>query len=103
LSVVTREDVLRAATLARLALEPAEVDRLTTELAGILEHVAVMSRLDLSDVPPYEATAGSAAELREDLIGPDPLGADPSTFAPGWWDGFFTVPRLRSHREPGEG
>lgn len=98
--MVTRDDVLRAARLARLALEPEEVDRLTAELEQVLRHVEAMGELDVAGVPPFEADA--VAPVREDVPGADPLARDPSAIAPAWRDGFFTVPRLDSHREPGD-
>jgi aspartyl-tRNA(Asn)/glutamyl-tRNA(Gln) amidotransferase subunit C len=49
---ITREEVLRVAKLARLALTDEEVERLTRELGAILEAVSKVSELDLSDVPP---------------------------------------------------
>jgi aspartyl-tRNA(Asn)/glutamyl-tRNA(Gln) amidotransferase subunit C len=50
--VITREDVLHVARLARLALREDEVDRLTDELGAILDAVSKVSELDLADVPP---------------------------------------------------
>ena len=50
--VITREEVLHVAKLARLELTDDEVERLTGELSAILEAVSKVSELDLSDVPP---------------------------------------------------
>lgn len=50
--MITREDVLHVARLARLALREDEVDRLTDELGAILDAVSKVSELDLADVPP---------------------------------------------------
>ncbi len=49
---ITRDQVLHVARLARLDLRDDEVDRLTDELAAILEAVSKVSELDLADVPP---------------------------------------------------
>jgi aspartyl-tRNA(Asn)/glutamyl-tRNA(Gln) amidotransferase subunit C len=49
---ITREEVLHVAKLARLDLTDEEVERLTQQLAAILEAVSKVSELDLSDVPP---------------------------------------------------
>ena len=49
---ITRDEVLHVARLARLDLDPDEVDRLTRELDAILEAVSKVSELDLADVPP---------------------------------------------------
>ena len=49
---ISRDEVLHVARLARLALTEEEVERLTEELAAILEAVGVVAELDLADVPP---------------------------------------------------
>jgi hypothetical protein len=37
--------------------------------------------------------------LRADEPGADPLHVPPADLAPAWHAGFFTVPRLPSHRD----
>jgi aspartyl-tRNA(Asn)/glutamyl-tRNA(Gln) amidotransferase subunit C len=49
---ITREEVLHVAKLARLELTEDEVARFTEQLSAILEAVAKVSELDLSDVEP---------------------------------------------------
>jgi aspartyl-tRNA(Asn)/glutamyl-tRNA(Gln) amidotransferase subunit C len=49
---ISREEVLRVARLARLALTEDEVVRLTVELDAILDAVGIVAELDLADVPP---------------------------------------------------
>jgi aspartyl-tRNA(Asn)/glutamyl-tRNA(Gln) amidotransferase subunit C len=49
---ISRSEVLHVAGLARVALTDDEVERLTTELAKILDAVGVVSELELADVPP---------------------------------------------------
>jgi aspartyl-tRNA(Asn)/glutamyl-tRNA(Gln) amidotransferase subunit C len=49
---ITRDEVLHVAKLARLELTNSEVDRFTEQLSAILEAVAKVSELDLSDVEP---------------------------------------------------
>jgi aspartyl-tRNA(Asn)/glutamyl-tRNA(Gln) amidotransferase subunit C len=49
---ISRAQVLHVARLARLDLTDEEVERLTTELAAILDAVSKVSELDLADVPP---------------------------------------------------
>jgi aspartyl-tRNA(Asn)/glutamyl-tRNA(Gln) amidotransferase subunit C len=102
-TVIERDEVLRLARLARLALEPAEVDRLRHELEAILGHVDVMRELDLHDTPPYSSAVEHAAPLRSDTPGADALAQDPAAMAPAWRDGFYTLPRLETHRHPERG
>jgi aspartyl/glutamyl-tRNA(Asn/Gln) amidotransferase C subunit len=95
---VTRDDVLHIARLARIALEPAELDRMTRQLNGILTHVDELGSLDLEGVPPFNVAVEGAAALRADVPGADPLGQEPGGFAVAWRDGFFTLPRLAAQR-----
>jgi aspartyl-tRNA(Asn)/glutamyl-tRNA(Gln) amidotransferase subunit C len=48
----SRDQVLHVARLARLDLSDDEVERLTAELAAILDAVSKVSELDLAEVPP---------------------------------------------------
>lgn len=95
---VTREDVLMVARLARLALDPEELDRMTDQLNGILTHIEELRELSLEDVPPFEVAAEGAAPLRSDGPGADTLLHEPGSFAAEWRGGFFTVPRLAAQR-----
>lgn len=49
---ITRDEVLHVARLARLELTEEEVERFTEQLSAILEAVAKVSELDLSEVEP---------------------------------------------------
>jgi len=49
---ISRDQVLHVSRLARLDLSDDEVERLTAELAAILDAVSKVSELDLADVPP---------------------------------------------------
>jgi aspartyl-tRNA(Asn)/glutamyl-tRNA(Gln) amidotransferase subunit C len=50
--MIDRDQVLHVAKLARLRLSDEEVERMASELSGILEHVERISELDLDDVEP---------------------------------------------------
>ena len=69
---ISREEVLHVARLARLALTDDEIERLTVELADILDAVGIVSELDLADVPPTShpldvVNVWDEDELRESL------------------------------------
>jgi len=64
--MIDREQVLHIARLSRLRLTDEEVDRMSTELSGILDHVETMNELDLGDV---EATSHVVA--LENVTRPD--------------------------------
>jgi aspartyl-tRNA(Asn)/glutamyl-tRNA(Gln) amidotransferase subunit C len=50
--VIDREQVVHVARLARLRLDDAELETMSTELSGILDHVERISELDLDGVEP---------------------------------------------------
>jgi aspartyl-tRNA(Asn)/glutamyl-tRNA(Gln) amidotransferase subunit C len=50
--VIDRDQVLHVARLARLRLDDAELERMSKELSGILDHVERISELDLDGVEP---------------------------------------------------
>ena len=91
---VTPADVMAVAALARLRLEPDEVDRLTTELNEILAHVAELEAVDVSGVDAGMVAAEGAAPLRADAVTSEAAAVDPAAIAPQWQEGFFVVPRL---------
>ena len=64
---ITREQVERVATLARLRLEPGCEERLTADLDKILEAFARLSALDTSGVEPTAHVEDFGAFLREDV------------------------------------
>ncbi len=71
---VTVEDVRHVAALANLQLTAEEEPRMQRDLNAILEHIAALSGLDTSDVPPMAqvgellatATIPNGATLRQD-------------------------------------
>ncbi len=67
---ITRDDVLRVATLARLDLDDEALDELVPELDRIVGYVKKLDELDTSDVPPTAQVAVSAAPLRPDEARP---------------------------------
>jgi len=64
--VIDREQVLHVARLARLRLDDDEVERMSSELSGILEHVERISELDLEGVEPTSHVIELENVLRPD-------------------------------------
>jgi aspartyl-tRNA(Asn)/glutamyl-tRNA(Gln) amidotransferase subunit C len=50
--MIDRQQVLHVANLARLELGEQEVERMSSELSGILDHIEKISELALDDVSP---------------------------------------------------
>ena len=98
---VTRDDVRHVASLARLGLTADALTAYVGELNTILEHMDVLSRVDTEGVEPVGDVGAAGAPLRSDENKPIELARPIADFAPKSKDGFFLVPRLSSHEEPG--
>ena len=90
--MIDREQVLHVARLARLQLSEEEIERMTNELSGILEHVDRITALDLDDVEPTSHVVALENVLRADEPEPS-LSRDVALAnAPDASDGMFRVP-----------
>ena len=93
-AALTRADVEHVARLARLALTDEEVDRLTGELAAVLDHAADVAALDLDGVPPTAHPLPLRNVLRADEVRPTLPRDEVLAAAPATEDGRFRVPRI---------
>jgi aspartyl-tRNA(Asn)/glutamyl-tRNA(Gln) amidotransferase subunit C len=90
--VIDREQVLYVAKLARLRLSEEEVEQMTGELSGILEHVDRIGKLDLEGVEPTSHVVALENVLRADVPW-ESLSKDVAlSSAPEPVDGAFRVP-----------
>ena len=96
---VTREEVAKIASLARIRMADAELDRMVPELNGILDWVEQLGEVDTSGVEPMTAVIANHLRLRDDVVDADPLTAggrrdDVLANAPAAEHGFFGVPKV---------
>ncbi len=97
---IRREEVERIAELARLELEPGEVERVAEQLSRVLDFVARLEALDLGDERP-EPLASPEGALRDDVSNGRRLGAGAATAgAPEAEHGFFLVPPIVENVNP---
>lgn len=91
--MLSREQVLHVARLARLELTDAELDRHAGELSNVVEWIDKLSELgDLADVQPTSHVVALTNQLREDVPRPSlPVDAALAS-APDAGDGGFRVP-----------
>ena len=68
--MIDREQVLHVARLARLELTDEEVERMSQELSAVLDHIQVISELDLDGVPPTTHVVEVSNALRPDVVAP---------------------------------
>ena len=90
--VITRDDVLHVAELARLELTEDELARLEVQLNDILEAVGKVSELDLSDVPPTSHPPAVVNVFRPDEPRPSLSLEDVFANAPERDGDHFRVP-----------
>ena len=90
--MIDREQVLHVARLARLDLSEEEVEKMASELSGILDHVDRISALELEGVEPTSHVIALENVWRPDE--PDTsLGREQALEpAPDPADGAFRVP-----------
>jgi aspartyl-tRNA(Asn)/glutamyl-tRNA(Gln) amidotransferase subunit C len=90
--VIGREEVLHVARLARLELSEQEVQRMVSDLAKVLDHIQVISELDLEGVPPTSHVVEVENALRPDEPRPSLPREVVLAAAPARLDDGFGVP-----------
>jgi aspartyl-tRNA(Asn)/glutamyl-tRNA(Gln) amidotransferase subunit C len=90
--MIDRDQVLHVARLARLELSDEEVERMASELSGILEHVEHINELDLDGVEPTSHVIALENVLRPDEPRPSWDRDEVLESAPDPASGSFRVP-----------
>ncbi len=88
---LSREEVLRIATLCRLYLSEDELERLREQLSDILENFEILQQVDTSDVPPTAYPIPLENVVREDKTTPSFARDDILANAPRQEEGYFRV------------
>ena len=90
--MISREEVLHVARLARLNLSDDEVEKMSSELSGILDHIEKIGELDLEGVPPTSHVVEVTNALRPDEPRPSWPREEMLAAAPAVADEGFEVP-----------
>ncbi|MFH7326505.1 Asp-tRNA(Asn)/Glu-tRNA(Gln) amidotransferase subunit GatC [Desulfurivibrio sp. C05AmB] len=88
------EKVAEVARLARLELEPEEVEGLAAELSNILQYVDKLSELDTTGVEPLSNALAEVNAFREDEVQPSLPRQEALANAPRATSEAFVVPRV---------
>jgi len=96
---VDKQTVAKIASLARLDLDDAALERMVPELNNILSWVEQLGEVDTSNVEPMTAVIPNPLRLREDEVDADPKTGgnrreDVLANAPAAEHGFFGVPKV---------
>jgi aspartyl-tRNA(Asn)/glutamyl-tRNA(Gln) amidotransferase subunit C len=90
--MLSSDQVLHVARLARLELTPEEVERFGGELSKVLDHIELIGQLDLEDVQPTSHVIDVENALRADVPRPSLSAEKALASAPDAADGGFRVP-----------
>ena len=85
------EEVLHIARLARIALTPADVDRLTAQLSAILDHFAALAAVDTDGLEPTAHPLPLTNVMRADVVTASLTRGEAMANAPEAEDGFLRV------------
>ncbi len=96
---ISPEVVRKVARLARLSLTDDEVARMTSQLAGMLEHFRDVDALKLDDVAPMSQPLPLSNVLRDDVVAPGLDRAEVLANAPAAQDDRFRVPPIIGFEE----
>ena len=92
--MISREDVIHVARLARLALTEAELETMREQLNAILSHIDALRAVDTSGVEPTSHAVPQFNVMREDEPKPCFPVEEMLANAPDRAGDFFRVPRI---------
>ena len=66
--MLSKEEVLHIATLARLGVDEAEIDKFRQQLSNIIENFEILKQVDTTDVPPTAQAVPLQNVFRQDEV-----------------------------------
>jgi aspartyl-tRNA(Asn)/glutamyl-tRNA(Gln) amidotransferase subunit C len=94
MSAISRDDVAHLAMLARIDLSNAELDKMSGELAVILEYAERVSEVAADEVPPMSHPLPLTNVTRPDVVRPSLTAEEALAAAPAADQQRFSVPRI---------
>ena len=92
--MITTDDVARLAALARIALSPEESDRLTRDIAAILEYVSEIQGVAGDASPDADPVLQSVMRDDSDPHESEVFSADLLNAAPRTTEGYIVVKKI---------
>ena len=89
-----RDDVKRAARLARIAVNETEADQVLEQLVRIFGMIEDMRAVDVSDVEPMSHAQDLALRLRDDVVAEFDQRELFQSIAPRVENGLYLVPKV---------
>lgn len=100
--MISREQVIHVARLARLALSEAEIATYQAQLSDILANIAVLDTVDTRAVPPTAQVTGLEGVVRDDSTWESLPVAEALANAPRREGDFFRVQPVFEEGQPEE-
>ena len=91
---VDKATVAKIASLARIAMDDAALERMVPELNGILAWVEQLGEVDVTGVEPMTAVIPNHLRLRDDVVTDGDCRDKVLANAPAPEHGFFGVPKV---------
>lgn len=91
---LTTSDVQKIARLARLAMNPTEIEAARAQLSGIFELIAEMQAVDTSGIAPMSHAQELSQRLREDVVSEANQREAFQAIAPQVESGLYLVPQV---------
>ena len=92
--MISREDVLHVARLARLELSEPELEKMREQLNSILTYIDRLKELDVAGVEPTSHAVPTVNVMRDDVVVPSFAREEMLANAPDRVGEFFRVPRI---------
>jgi aspartyl-tRNA(Asn)/glutamyl-tRNA(Gln) amidotransferase subunit C len=86
--------VLRIASLARIRVEPHEVENLCHELNGILGWIEQLNEVDVTGIAPLTGAINTAIPMRDDVVTDGGYTEQILSNAPERIGDFYVVPKV---------
>ncbi len=88
---ISEAEVRHVTRLARLALSDEEIAVMQAQLSAILDYIAMLQEVDVSNVPPTAQVTGLTTVWRPDVVGEMLTQEQALANAPDQQDGMFRV------------
>lgn len=92
--MITKEEILHVAKLARIHLKDSEVESLSKDLSKIIGHVNQLNKLDVKDVLPTSHVVPMENVYRKDDVLPSLPREEALAIAVQTDKGMFKVPKI---------
>jgi len=91
---ISKQEVSKVASLARLEIEKDRLDMFAIQLGDILDYMDKLKELDTSEIEPLYSPLSHSSALRSDEVSLDYTREEILQNAPEKYQGFFVVPKV---------